>query len=266
MKLEEKLLQYEKHTQINTDEELKKAVIAVIDAEEKLDYEERDYELINEATEALLSLDNIDIDKINEHADKLFCEAVNTFRSPVKSKRSAARIRWIIPIAAALSLVIVCGVMASGFGLSFADLSKKMYTELKYNIVHLFGNEEVVITDKSGIYQSVEAFKSCEKYADISLPAIIDDNYTVNDILVMDYEDHYKIIIKLEKNNLLTEIHIDTQCVGDFPENISKIGAHNVYVSQYDDRYQGEFFFNDCTYLINAPTYEELAELIETLE
>ena len=67
--LENRLLQYEKSASISTDEELIKAIECILSNEESLPFEERNFDLIEEAIDAVLSLQKIDIEQLEKSAE-----------------------------------------------------------------------------------------------------------------------------------------------------------------------------------------------------
>ena len=90
LKIEEKLLEMEDSTLIRTDEELIKKIELIITEEELHPVEERDFELIDEAVNIILSLRNIDVDELNECADNVIDRLVekNRMEDKVVAKSS----------------------------------------------------------------------------------------------------------------------------------------------------------------------------------
>ena len=160
-KLEEKLLEIEKENPISNDEELINAVKSIIDKEEALSVEERDFDLIDEAIEAVFLLNDVDIEHINKRAQKTtddFLEKIRTVnQSAVKNKKNKSfRLKWLIPIAAVVSLMIVGTVTAYAFGYNSFNMSKDAIVQLVEKVLYRQGDTDIIVTSNVKKYDDFE--------------------------------------------------------------------------------------------------------------
>lgn len=265
-KLEEKLLEFENETAASDNEEVKAIVNKIIEAEEAIDYEERDYDLLAEANEFLLRLENVDVEALDENADKLFAKAMSELKNKKKVRRSGIRAKWIVPIAAALSLVLISGVVTVAFGRGFDDISKRIYSELKRGVQYILGTDEVAVTDDYEKFNTIEDLATDEKCSHFALPRNLSDEYKVVDILVLYYDDGEHIDIKLEKDGYPCSISIRGNTDWNVELDKQSLGKYEVHLTQYDGVYQGEFVFEGDYYIVTADSYDGLIELIDSME
>ncbi len=273
-KLENKLLQYEKSTPISNDEELIKAIESIIRDEESVPYEERDFDLIDEAVDAIFSLRKVDIEQLEECAenitDKYFYEVQTKDADDVKKiKHRSVRLKWIIPIAALVSLLIVGSMVAYSCGFDLISMTKKAYTQLVEGVIYKQGNKELIMTEDVKEYDSLEDFTKTEDNSNLLLPNNLSGQHSIDRIYEADYGDFKEIFLDISIDNSIQTIIIETPCSGNFNEQsdrFRKMGGFDVLYSQYDNVYQAEFFYEGNYYAIQASSYEILTKIIESLE
>ena len=127
-KLETKLLQYEKSTPISNDDELIEAIESIISNEESVPIEERDFDLIDEAVDAILSLKKVDIEQLEDSAEKItdrYFDEIQTQRGELVKKTKTVRLKWLIPIAAIISLLTIITVVSYAFGYDLISMTKE---------------------------------------------------------------------------------------------------------------------------------------------
>lgn len=271
-KLENKLLQYEKSTPISNDEELIKAIESIIRDEESVPPEERDFDLIDEAVDALLSLRKVDIEQLEECAEKITDKCLYEVQTKdvddvKKIKRKSVRLKWIIPIAALLSLLIVGSMVAYAFGFDVISMTKEAFTQLAEKVNYKNDNKELIITEDFQTFNSIQQLLDSDDYSNLLLTSELDQNYHVEFIEVNDFGSYKDIIVRMESDGDTYKIYIDTPGTRDFPNlQPQKIGKFDVYISEYDDVHQGEFVYNGGLYTIVTSSYENLKKIIESLE
>ena len=192
-KLEEKLLEIEKENPISNDEELINAVKSIIDKEEALSVEERDFDLIDEAIEAVFLLNDVDIEHINKRAQKTtddFLEKIRTVnQSAVKNKKNKSfRLKWLIPIAAVVSLMIVGTVTAYAFGYNIFNMSKDAIVQLVEKVLYRQGDTDIIVTSNVKKYDDFDVFLKEEDTSQLLLPYELPKDYKIDKIRVEDYE------------------------------------------------------------------------------
>ena len=85
-KLETHLRLYEKDHPIKDDHELIAAIESILDEQDSLPIEERDFDLIAEATNTILKLQGYD----ENHLDEMASEAASSVRTRIADKRKGA--------------------------------------------------------------------------------------------------------------------------------------------------------------------------------
>lgn len=271
-KLETKLLQYEKSTPISNDNELIEAIENIISNEESVPMEERDFDLIDEAVDAILSLKKVDIEQLEDCAeqvtDKYFNE-IQTQKSKTvkKSKSKTVRLKWLIPIVAIISLLMVSTIVGYAFGYDFISMTKKAYIQLVEKVFYKNDNNELIVTDDFQSFDTLNQFLTSGDYSNLLLTNELAKNYHIENIEVNNFGSHKNITVRMESNGDTHELFVQTPGTADFSNlQTQKIGQLDVYVCEYDGRHQGQFVFNGDLYTIVTSSYENLKKIIESME
>ncbi len=272
-KLELKLIEYGKSIPVTNDAELISALDSIIEAEEQLDFENRDYDLIDEAVEMILSLQNVNVDALDEKAvnisDRYFEEIkADKTIEPEKNikKYKSVRIKWLIPVAAVMSLLVTGVLVAYACGYSVISMSKEIYESFIENIIHKKDEQELVITEGYKDYANIEELREAEP--DVLLPISFIKQCNVDAINTVDNVECTDINIVFSYNGEPCEILIITPDMYDFDESLAttEIGNYSVLYVQYDNIHQFEFVNNNAYYTITANSYETLTKIIKSLE
>ncbi|MCI9449407.1 MAG: hypothetical protein HFE30_04050 [Clostridiales bacterium] len=273
-KLEKKLLQYEKSAPISNDDELIKAIENIINSEESLPYEERDFDLVEEAIDTVLSLKGIDIRSLEECTDNLTDDYVcrmdaKKIKSIKKSTFKSIKLRWIIPVAALLSLLAITAG-AYVFGYNLIDMTKEAIMQLVEKTSYKEGDHEFIITKDYKEYNSLSDYLKNEKTSNLLLPYDLPENCNIKNICVEEYGDYQAITLKLtiSDEDFEHSLIIETPYIGENNLNQElqqEIGNYHVNYSQYDDKHQGEFIYNENHYIIVSSSYDNLKIIIESL-
>lgn len=273
-KLEEKLLEIEKENPISNDEELINAVKSIIDKEEALSVEERDFDLIDEAIEAVFLLNDVDIEHINKRAQKTtddFLEKIRTVnQSAVKNKKNKSfRLKWLIPIAAVVSLMIVGTVTAYAFGYNIFNMSKDAIVQLVEKVLYRQGDTDIIVTSNVKKYDDFDVFLKEEDTSQLLLPYELPKDYKIDKIRVEDYEIYKTISFSIIYEAATYQIIIKAPQSGNIGNSENKpqlMGNYDVYYSTYDNIHQGEFKYKDNYYSVTTSSYDCLETIIECLE
>lgn len=273
-KLEEKLLEIEKENPISNDEELINAVKSIIDKEEAMSVEERDFDLIDEAIEAVFLLNDVDIEHINKRAQKTtddFLEKIRTVnQSAVKNKKNKSfRLKWLIPIAAVVSLMIVGTVTAYAFGYNIFNMSKDAIVQLVEKVLYRQGDTDIIVTSNVKKYDDFDVFLKEEDTSQLLLPYELPKDYKIDKIRVEDYEIYKTISFSIIYEAATYQIIIKAPQSGNIGNSENKpqlMGNYDVYYSTYDNIHQGEFEYKDNYYSVTTSSYDCLETIIECLE
>ena len=271
-KLENKLMQYENNTPISNDNELIQAIKSIISNEEALPYDKRDFDLIEEAVEAVLTLQDVDIEQLEECAEEItdayFNEAQDDEANLVKkSKNKPVKLKWIIPIAAILSILVAGTIAAYALGYDLIEMTKKAYSQLVEKESWKEGDHELIITSDRKEYSSLSAFLENEEVGALLLPYDLPEEFSIDSIQMSDYGEYKQIVFAFIGEESAHSIIITTPYIGENnnieSENI--IGNYHVSCCQYDDKHQGEFLYENNQYVVVSSSYDNLKIIIESL-
>lgn len=259
-KLEEKLTLYEKSVPVTNDEELISAVEAILDSEETLPYEQRDYDLIEEATEVVLSLQGVDIDQLKQNARTVRTKATNSKQTKIHFK-----IKWLVPLVAMISLLSIMTIGVTGWleNYHFIDYKnleeKKMYTD---------EDSDFIMTSDYIYYYSFDEFLKDDIVSEILLPYAMFDEMTVNTILVADYGEYLSVelIVNMDGDEQIISVETPRKPGYDFSSLTTPIGNFQVWVIEYDGMYSANFEHEGGLYTFNVTSYEILENLIKCME
>lgn len=271
--LENRLMQYEKSTPISNDEELIKAIESIIGEEETLPYEKRDFDLIDEAVEAILTLQDVDIGQLEESAERItdtYFNGMQTDKTDIvrKSKAKSVKLKWLIPIAAIVSILAASMIVAYALGYDIIEMTKKAYTQLIERESYEEGNDEIIITANCKEYHSLSEFMENENYETLLLPFDLPDEFSIDEIQSDDYGEYRKIQLFISDGKSVTNIKIKTPAtdtVSDNEESGQTIGGHQVNYYQYEGNHQAEFMHEGNYYTVISASYNSLEKIIESL-
>ena len=108
-KLELRLSEYEEQRPVTNDEELMTAIADIIEAEESLPETERDFELLEEAIDAYISLKGADIDELEARAAEIGTAHLETVGK--NNSVISLRLRYFLPVAALFTLILVGSIV-----------------------------------------------------------------------------------------------------------------------------------------------------------
>ncbi len=253
---------------ISNDQDLIAFLQSIIDAEESKPYEIRDYELIDEATETLLELGSIDIEQLEKNANcisqKLYSRILD---SESRNKTKRTKMKWIIPIAAILSALIIGSVIAYAFGFDILSMSRKQYQSLAEDTWHNDENKSLIITQNHSEFSSYEEIATISEFKGILYCEVIPDNYYLTSIEVTKYDQQISVEAYYDSDSgsiyFLTELN--TACSFDGREPV-KIGFLDVFFTEYDDIVQVEWTYNNCYYVLQVKDEKIAIDFINHLK
>lgn len=271
--LENRLLQYEKSASISTDEELIKAIECILSNEESLPFEERNFDLIEEAIDAVLSLQKIDIEQLEKSAEIVTNRYFSEIQTPnakiaKKLTSKSVKIKWLIPIAAIISILVAGTIVAYAFGYDLIEMTKKAYAQLVEKESYEEGDYALIITSDHKEYHSLSEFLDNEEIDALLLPFDLPEEFNIDSIQVYDYGEYRKISLSILNNESDINISIKTPAtdvVSSNEESKQIIGNYHVNYYQYDDIHQAEFLYEGSYYIVISYSYDHLEKIIESL-
>ena len=270
-RLEQRLAEFEMTSTISNDEELIKAIENIINEEEKKSSDIRDFELIDEAIDTILTLKHIDIEQLNndsERATSSFIESINADKKLATQSKSKILLKRLIPVAAVISILLAISIVSSALGFSVVEITKKAFTQLKEKIFYTEGDRSFIITSDSTEYNSFEELIANEKFKDILYPDPLPDGYSVSSIMVTDCGEFDLIsAILLSESNAEVNIEIQTNQSYDYSGlTLQKIGRFDIYVTQYDNLHHAEWCYENNSYIVKSESYDSIKSLLENLK
>lgn len=269
--LEKRLAAFDDVSPILNDTQLKAALNKIIEeTEPKTD---ADVALIDEAVEMLLELENVDVDEL-ELSSEAWAENYKTAHklcSEIKVKKNknkkSIRIKWLMPVAALLSILCITVIVSSAVGVDVWELTKEIYDTLTEKVEQIIGGNSIIATKTLGDYDSLDEMVDKEDFRDILLPVNLDHKYSLGKIHVSDYGENKDITIEVfcQKDKIGT-IKIKTEASTNLKEELlTDFEGYNVYQINYDDTYQVEFNYGENFYRIKAFNYDDLSEITKSL-
>ncbi len=272
MNLEDRLLQYEKNNTITNDKELIEAIEGLLEKEQSLPAEERDYDFIDEAVSTLISLNSAGLseeeaDAISERAMKRCLNRISENEAKKKersaTKGSRLRLRWLIPAAAIMTMLTIT-ITAYAMGFDFLSISKQAFDNLLEKTLYKSGNYELVKTSDFDEYASIQEYLDSNPDAVLLLPneigkggSVVVIDYGSYTVISIDYglgKDDISLTIRTSEDRDLKDLQ--TEIVNGIP----------VHYTMYNDIYQGEFSYEKNYYIVRAASQEKLETVISNLK
>lgn len=267
--LEKRLAAFDDVSPILNDTQLKAALNKIIEeTEPKTD---ADVALIDEVVEMLLELENVDVDELEQSSkawgEKYKAEHKVSSVIKVKKNRKSIKIKWLMPVAALLSILCITALVSCTAVFDVWEITKAAYINITEKIEQLINGSTVVSTKDRGDYDSLEEMAQKEGLKDILLPVNLNEGYFVSRIHVGNYGEKKDVAIDISHHKeKIGIIRIRTSFPVQLDENVLiDFDRFKVYQSQYDDIYQFEFNYDENYYRISASDYDDLIEITKSL-
>ena len=271
-KLEQKLLKYDNGTPMD-DSELISIIENIIAEEESLPAEKRDFDLIEEAVDAVLTLKGADLEYLDHRTEDVSEKRISALkaenvRPPATTTRKTLKLARLIPIAAAFVLIVsTLAVSASN-----TNLFSSVYSYIKNKIYPV---SEITTVGEFYSYDTVEELSAAVGDYNLLLPHMLPEGFSVKDISVQisdvetskdNFKNSININVKLLHDSSQQKLSI-TSDIDDSFENggETKIGEYEVYYRFTGNTHVGKFVFEENGYTVTASTYEDLTAVIECL-
>lgn len=298
--IEQRLRKYEKHNRIYDDMSLLVALREILSEEEQR--EECDWDVVAEATEAILTLEGEnsesfeateadaaafrskapdDAGRVNDDpgaTDAIASSAAHAEGAPaivppsgdLRKKalfsRPSKRIRWIVPIAATIAALLVGAAIAGVFFLDLFNMDADTYKDLPEGTALTDGVYEL---EKSASRKTEEDLGSLgtDEYATLLVPADLPEGWSVQSVVTDKLSNASLVEIILDaKEGRTVRVKALLGLNEGLPAATERIGGFDVAVTEYDSLTQGEFVFGADYYLIQAPNRDLLVAAVESLE
>lgn len=269
-KLETRLMLYEKDHPIKDDHELIAAIESILDEQDSLPIEERDFDLIAEATNTILKLQGYD----ENHLNKMASEAALSVRTRIADKRKGTSngqlqskrhhiLRWVIPLVAIIAITTVAVLASPMNRLAISEMTNRIFSSIKPEVIYHEDNTDLEITDTVTTYTSFKELSAAYNY-DLLLPFDIEDE--LQDLLIETAVllQSTETIISFTQNRFLCSIiinHLNTNAEESYDYN-AKIGAYNVVLSECNEYYLAEWKYNQERYQVKSESLSILEFII----
>ncbi len=266
-KLEERLYLYERDHPIHSDQDLLAALEAILDEQDSFPVEQKDFDLIAEATEFALHLQGYSDEQLTEMAnasgkrilDRIHGKSIPPKRRTSKSRRT--RFAWIILVAIVGALTIT-SVSASIKGVNILTATKEL-------VISIIKGKNINTDDQSyeassniKNYDSVRELLNDFDHYELMIPQASSEQIDFTRITSIFYDDELSINLSLYFPSLLTNasvviIHNDDSQPVFIPND--SINSFDVMTFQYNDYYQCDFIdTNGNYYTIQSTSFETI--------
>lgn len=285
--IEARLLKYSQRTAVEDDMALIIALREILAAEEEKDENETDWDVIAEATDAILTLEGENVDSFeaseadaadfrrtaqnarqndgeNEIPDGLTRREI--CRGETVSKARASKLKWMIPIAAILAALLIGGAIAGAYYLDLFSMDADTYKSIPFGSVITGEEAELEKSDVRQKSDEVAAIAGDDKYDSLLVPDPLPDGWSVQSVVTDELSGASLVEIMLGCEDQRTVRVKALLGLGrSIPPGTERIGAFDVFVSEYDGIVQGEFTVGADYYLVQAPDRAALGTIIECM-
>lgn len=274
-KLEERLYLYERDHPIHSDQDLLAALEAILAEQDSFPVEQKDFDLISEATEFALHLQGYSDEQLTEMAnasgkrilDRIHEKSIPAKRRTPKSRRT--RLAWIILVAIVGALTIT-SVSASMRGINIMSATKDF-------IINLINHNALTVNDQDFIAQS--NYKTFNSISDLSkefnnfvlmLPNPKKGDIKCTEINSALYDNDTTISILAEIPSYEVFVTIVIIHSKDYKESIvptESLCGRDVLLSKINDNTQCEFFDeNSNHYIIQSQSLDAIKLILDSME
>lgn len=266
-KLELRLSEYEEQSPVTNDEELMTAIADIIENEESLPETERDFELLEEAIDAYISLSGADIDDLETRASALCEEHVEEIRRKNTVRR--LKLRYFLPVAALFTLILVGSIVTYA---GWNSLKNDRYSNIETSALT---SGDVI---GSGEYLDFSTIGELIKYADredIPVPREIPADFAVRSLSVQNtsiaadggYRVGYTLVdVEFMDAYGIQRITIESPALSIKDGRHMEIGGREVYMRTTHNGYECNFTLRGYEVTVNAPTLENLRRCVVTIK
>ena len=272
-KLEDRLHLYERDHPIRDDQELISALEGILEEQDELPVEDRDFDLISEATDAVLHLSGYSNEQLSNLANKAISSVKTRITSPHESSscgttkpRHHAIIRWLVSIAVILSIATVAVFASPTNRLAISEMTNRLFSSLKPKTIYHEENVDLVFTDNIQTYSSFDELSASFNHS-LLLPLDLESDIRNLSICVYDIGQSFDISIQFDYDDCLCYITIE--CPQNHSERdidySTRIGGLNVALYNCDDNWNAVWEDNNNLYQIESYDLDTLKSIISNM-
>ena len=245
-KLEERLYLYERDHPIHSDQDLLTALEAILEEQDSFPVEQRDFDLISEATEFVLNLQGYSDEELTEMAnasgkrilDRIHERSIPAKRRTPKSRRT--RLAWIILVAIVGALTIT-SVSASIKGVNILTATKNSILSLIEKDALSTDSSSYKASNNTYNYDSIEDLLNDYGELGILIP-FNTEKIEFTKIASIVYNDEVSITILMFLPSLDATASIThSDLIQDPIATNDTVNGFDVLVSQHQNNFQYEF-------------------------
>jgi hypothetical protein len=275
-KLEERLYLYERDHPIHSDQDLLTALEAILDEQDSLPINRRDFDLVSEATDFVLYLNGYSDEQLTEMANEvgeIIRNRIQTKEIPEKRKvrpRShLSRLAWII-LVAIVGTITITSVSAAISGINILTATKQFIINLVSRDSVSLGNQDFYTTNNFKSYDSIDDLSNDYRNVGVLLPELGPDEimYSEIDSTLYDNVTSIRIIATLlttGKNATIVIILNDEDMDSVLPNSV--LCGRDVFLTDYNGSNQCEFqddYGNH--YIIQGQSFDTIKTILNSME
>jgi hypothetical protein len=269
-KLEDRLKLYEHNHPIKDDDGLIAAIESILNEQDSLPIEKRDFDLIAEATDSILKLQGYRESDRATMAE----EAANSVKARIALQKGITSngkpqnkhrsvLRWIIPLVAVLAMTTVAVCASPSSRLAISEMTNRIFSSIKPKTVLYEDSTELIISDDITYYSS---FNELSSAFDHSLLLPIDIEKDLQNLIIesSDYGLSQEIIITFDYINspcIITISNYD-KLPSESIEYNAKIGEYEVILCESNTYFTSEWIHKQKCYQVKAQNFDILEAII----
>ena len=271
-KLEDRMKLYEQDHPIKDDDGLISAIAVILNEQESLPVEERDFDLIAEATDSILKLQGYresDRATMAEEAAALVRTRIARQKGVTSDGKPQNKhlsvLRWIIPLVAVLAITTVTIFASPANRLAISEITHRIYSALEHKVDYHEDNIDLVISSDSTSYSSMEELAK-EFHNSILLPFELKKELTELSIDVLNLGQTYDIEISFVFHGNMCLITIFPQ--REPAENIdynNKIGDFKIGLTTDTEFIYAEWTVDQVYYQVKSTSMDSIEPIIESM-
>ena len=193
--LERALAACEAKTPITNDADLLAALDFIIEKEEKKRYKKRNYDLLNEAISAKLTVMGYDVERLGKRGEEIARSALAAARAEEESAEEESaekhpfipRLRLIARAVPVAVLLIILLVVSTGAAKGFFLTKYQIETMEPGKVYDIDGSEVIISKDVKFGIKTLDDLAKLIDDPDVLLPYGLDSSYTITYIDFADY-------------------------------------------------------------------------------
>ena len=272
-KLEDRLHLYERDHPIRDDQELISALEGILEEQDELPVENRDFDLISEATDAILHLRGYSDEQLSNLANKAVSSVKTRVTSPHESSscrttkpRHHAIIRWLVSIAVILSIATVAVFASPTNRYAVSEMTHRIFGALSPKTIYHEDNIDLVFTNDIQHYDSFEELSEAFNRS-LLLPFDFEKDFQDLTITYSNYDTTFYISIDFNYHQAPCHLTIKNQQQSNTEvlEYNTRIGERDVALFDCGDYWMVVWTHDQVVYQIESENIDSLTSIIESM-